>query len=149
MAFFVFLGRRAEQKMRPHFFSGANIQQCTMHKYIRMYSQNQISRKWLVWGSNRWEPSSCILGKWKNFLWYKKKNISMFVYAMRKQIYGQFSKVSNDNLCYFAFYLMLDLKKAEKSILKIFWEYCYPVLYPAIFWWYLLCSWVVWEGEAL
>ena len=44
----------------------------------------------------------------------------MFVYAMRKQIYGQFSKVSNDNLCYFAFYLMLDLKKAEKSILKNF-----------------------------
>ena len=42
LAFFMFLRRRAEQKMEPHFFSGGNIQQCTMHKYTRVYSQNQI-----------------------------------------------------------------------------------------------------------
>ena len=47
------------------------------------------------------------------------------------------------------FLFMVDLKKAEKSILKFFLEYCYPVPYPAIFFGggILLCSWEVWGGR--
>ena len=36
------------------------------------------------------------------------------------------------------FLFMVDLKKAEKSILKNFFKYCYPVPYPAIFGGYLV-----------
>ena len=38
------------------------------------------------------------------------------------------------------FLFMVDLKKAEKSILKNFLEYCYPVPYPAIFWGVSCCA---------
>ena len=50
-----------------HFFSRTNIQQCTMSKYSRMYSQNQISITWLVRSSNKMRIIMLHFGKAEDF----------------------------------------------------------------------------------
>ena len=64
---FFHVRRRARQRVKPTFFSGANTQQYTMHAHLRMYSQNQISRKWLVWVSDRMRIIMLYFGKMERF----------------------------------------------------------------------------------
>ena len=90
-----------------HFFSRANIQQCTMSKYSRMYSQNQISITWLVRNSNKMRIIMLHFGKAENFsviqkekyfnvcICYEKKNVmckflrfQMIIYVTSLLIHG-------------------------------------------------------------
>ena len=104
--------------MGSHFFSRANIQQCPMHKYSRMYSQNQICTKWLVRDSNKMRIINLNFGKMQNFSVIQKEKYFKVCICYEKNCYGQFSEVSNDNLWYFTSCSWWIWKKLGKGFLR-------------------------------